>query len=348
MLRDRIEGKWIDAFAAVFAASEVGARDAVAILSETQSRRINVELAELALLRLDARPFHVVLPTPRQIADVPVRSTGASHAVGGLDPVIAALSASSLVVDLTVEGMMHAAETPAILRAGSRILHISNDHPELLERMAPDAGLKPRVDRAVAKLRAAKAMRVTSAAGTDLAVDVGGAPSAGVFGFCAKPGRLDHWPGGLVVCFPGSGAVNGVLVMDRGDINLTFKRYLESPVRLAVRDDFVTEIEGDGLDAELMRSYFDAWGDRNAYATSHVGWGMNRKARWDAMTMYDRAHHNGVEQRAFGGNFLYSTGANEFAGRFTLGHFDLPLRNCSIALDGKTVVERGVLQGDLA
>lgn len=29
---------------------------------------------------------------------------------------------------------------------------------------------------------------------------------------------------------------------------------------------------------------------------------------------------------AFAGNFLFSTGANEFARRFTDGHFDLPVR----------------------
>jgi 2,5-dihydroxypyridine 5,6-dioxygenase len=40
---------------------------------------------------------------------------------------------------------------------------------------------------------------------------------------------------------------------------------------------------------------------------------------------------------------LYSTGANEVAGRHTLGHFDLPMRHCSIALDGQFVVQEGEL-----
>ena len=75
---------------------------------------------------------------------------------------------------------------------------------------------------------------------------------------------------------------------------------------------------------------------------------MNPAARWDAMTMYDRNQFNGTELRAFAGNVLYSTGANEVAGRHTLGHFDLPLRGCSVALDGETIVEAGVLQGELA
>ena len=119
MLADRIEGKWIDAFAEVFGACAVRAGDTAAILSETQSRALNVHLAELALLRLRARPFHVVLPTPRHPHPVPVRSTGASEAIGGLAPVVAALGQAGFVVDCTVEGLMHAPETPAILKSGA-------------------------------------------------------------------------------------------------------------------------------------------------------------------------------------------------------------------------------------
>jgi 2,5-dihydroxypyridine 5,6-dioxygenase len=75
---------------------------------------------------------------------------------------------------------------------------------------------------------------------------------------------------------------------------------------------------------------------------------MNAGARWDAMTFYDRRDFNGTELRAFAGNFLYSTGANEVAGRHTLGHFDLPLRNCTVELDGKPVVDTGRLLPPLA
>ena len=49
MPHERIEGKWIDAFADVFARCGVQTGDSVAILCETQSRQINVELSELAL-----------------------------------------------------------------------------------------------------------------------------------------------------------------------------------------------------------------------------------------------------------------------------------------------------------
>src|SRR5207245_2755560 len=187
--------------AEVFARCKVAAGEACAVLSESQSRALNVQLADLALQKLGARPFHVVVPTPRQSAPVPIRSTGASTALQGLGPAIGALAAASFVADCTVEGLMHAPELPQILKGRARGVH-------------------------------------------------------------------------------------GALVLAPGDLNLTFKRYLESAVRLRIENDYVTAIEGTGLDAELMREYFAAWDDREAYAVSHVGWGTNPRARWEALALY--------------------------------------------------------------
>ena len=345
MLQERIEHRWIECFAQVFALCGVKAGESAAILSESQSRPINVELAELALLRLGARPFRLTLPSPRLTAPAPVRSTGASDALGGLAPVLGALAASAFVVDCTVEGLQHAPELPAILKGGARVLVITNEHPEILERCMPQAADEERVRGGMRRLKGAQAMQVTSKAGTDLAIALRGARIGGVWGFTTKPGSLSHWPGGLCLAFPTAGSVNGTLVLDAGDVNLTFKRYLQHAVTLRIENDYVTDVAGQGFDAEMMRGYFASWGERDAYAVSHVGWGMNHAARWDALTFYDKTQFNGTELRAFAGNFLYSTGANEVAGRHTLGHFDLPVRGCTIKLDDQVIVQDGVLQG---
>jgi 2,5-dihydroxypyridine 5,6-dioxygenase len=220
---------------------------------------------------------------------------------------------------------------------------VSNEHPEILERCLPDPALEGTVRDAMRRLKGAKRMTVTSPAGTELAIALEGARIGGVWGYTAKPGTVAHWPGGICLAFPAAKSVNGTLVMAPGDVNLTFKRYLQDRVVLRVVDDYVRGIEGDGVDADLMRDYFASWGDAEAYAVSHVGWGLNPGARWDAMTFYDKRDFNGTELRAFAGNFLYSTGANEVAGRHTLGHFDLPLRRCTVALDGTVVVDEGRL-----
>ena len=348
MFSDRIEGKWIDTFQQVFELCKVEPGTRVVLLAETQSRAINVQLAELAMERLGASWCRVTVPTPRQAAPVPVRSTGASHALTDQAEAIQALAATELVVDLTLEGLLHAAELPQVLAHGARVLMVSNEHPECLERLLPDPALTDKVKLGLHKLKAAHVLQVSSPSGTDLVIDVASAPLGAAWGYADRPGQVAHWPAGLCLCFPQPGSVRGTLVLAPGDVNLTFKRYIETPVCLEIVDDYITSIDGDGLDAELFRSYIAAWGEREAYAVSHVGWGMNPRARWEALAFYDKADTNGTELRAFAGNFLYSTGANETAGRFTAGHFDLPMRGCTISLDDEVIVVDGKLQGELA
>ena len=52
MLVEQIEGKWVDVFKDVFDLCRVAVGDEVVILSESQSRQVNVRLADLALLAL--------------------------------------------------------------------------------------------------------------------------------------------------------------------------------------------------------------------------------------------------------------------------------------------------------
>ena len=334
---------WLDAFERVFELCKLKPDETIIILSETGSRAINVELADDALTRMGFGFERVLVPTPPPAEGPIIRSTGATEALGGVPEVVDQLCKADVIIDLTIEGLMHARETGKLLQSGARILNISNEHPDILCRLIPTPAMKDQVRAAVAKCRATKQMTVVSEAGTDLTVDMSEAATVGVWGFTDRPGTLAHWPAGLVVSFPKQGSVNGQLVFQPGDINLTFKRYFESTVMFDLKDDFVTNIAGHGVDAKLMRTYFEGFNDPLAYATSHVGWGMNPAARYEALTMYDKQDLNGTELRALAGNFLYSAGANEFADRFTRGHFDLPMMECDIALDGELVVKAGVL-----
>ncbi len=343
MLTDRIEPAWIDAFEEVFSLCRIRPEEQVVILSESQSRPLTRHLAELALARMKVPFFKLEVPTPPSPAGPVMRSTGASLALTGQALAVRTLAAANVVIDLTLEGLMHAKETGEILKSGARIMNVSNEHPEALARTVPTPELREQAKEAVARCRAAKAMTVRSAAGTDLRVNMEGAATVGVWGWTDRPGTLAHWPGGIIVSFPKAGSVEGRMAYRPGDVNLTFKRYFESAVDLTLENDYVTKIEGSGADAALMRDYYAAFGEREAYAVSHVGWGFNRGARYEALTMYDRRETNGTELRAVAGNFLFSTGANEFAGRFTRGHFDLPMMGCDIALDGVPVVASGRL-----
>ncbi len=347
MLQERIEPAWIDAFEAVLRRCALQAGDTVAILGETQSRPVLLELARLAASRLGAQNFTIVLQSVFSASEPVSRSTGASPAIQQLGPVMSALAGSTLVIDCTVEGLMHAPELSAILKGSGasqpRIVYVSNEHPEALARLVPDDATEARVKDHVKRLRGTRALRVTSAAGTDLSISLLGAVVGGNWGSTARPGTLTHWPGGLVLAFPAAGSVNGTLVLAEGDVNLTFKRYIERAITLTVENDHVTRIDGHGVDAELLRSHYAAWNEKEAYAVSHVGYGLNEAARWDSMALYDKRDFNGTELRAFAGNFLYSTGANEVAGRHTRGHFDFPLRRCTVTLDDQIVIDAGMV-----
>lgn len=342
------EWRYVDAFAAHFRRCELRAGEVVAVLSESQSREVLVTTARLAAQSLGAEVLDVIVPTPRSAHPVAIRSTGASQAIAGNRAVIAALRAADLVIDCTVEGLLHAPELGQLLDGGCRILMVSNEHPDTYDRLGWDPDLPRRVALGLARLDAAAMMHVSSAAGTDLTVELAGGFTAGSSGLTAGPGSIAHWPGGLVLTFPAAHSVSGRVVLAPGDINLTFGRYLESAVSLTIEDDHIVDIAGEGLDAHLFRSYLAAFGDRASYATSHVGWGMNPAARWDCLALHDKGDLWGTEARAFAGNFLYSTGANETAGRFTAGHFDLPMRGCTVRLDGEPVVVEGALVAELA
>ncbi|HLU18785.1 MAG TPA: peptidase M29 [Pusillimonas sp.] len=347
MLIERAEGKWVADFVEVFGLCKIRRGEVVAILSESQSRPVLTELAELALIQMGARAFHVRMPTPRLESSIPVRSTGASQAIGELQPVVQLLAACDVVVDCTVEGLLHSPERADILSKGARIFMISNEHPEILERLKPSHALQEKCLAGAKLITGAEIMKITSDAGTNLTVNLNGTQGRGSAGIADKPGSFGYWPAGLCICFPRPDSVNGTLVLSPGDVNLTFKRYLDTPVTFHIENDYVVSIEGSGIDAELIRGYYKSWNEADAYAVSHVGWGMAPSARWDALAMYDKRDTNGTELRAFAGNFLFSTGANETAGRYTGCHFDYPMRNCTVFLDDHCVVDSGSLAKEL-
>lgn len=335
------EWRYVAAFADHLGRCGLHDGEVVAILSESQSRRSLVATARLAAQSRGGQVLDVVVPTPASLHPVPIRSTGASQAIAHNRAVIAALASADLVIDCTVEGLLHAPELPEVLGGGARVLMVSNEHPDTFDRLGWDDSLPTVVEAAHARLAAASEMTVTSAHGTDLTVRLAGGFTAGSTGLTAGPGTIAHWPGGLVLTFPAAHSVEGRLVLAPGDANLTFGRYIERPVTLTIEDDHIADVAGDGVDAMLFRSYLAAFGDRDAYATSHVGWGLNPAARWEVLELYDKRELWGTELRAIAGSFLYSTGANETAGRFTAGHFDLPMMGCTVRLDGDVVVDAG-------
>lgn len=252
---------------------------------------------------------------------------------------MAALQASDLVLDLMT--LLFSPEQHAILKSGTKIL-LAVEPPEVLVRLVPTAADKERVIAAGQRIGQAKEMHVTSDAGTDVRFRLGEFPAITEYGYVDEPGRWDHWPSGFSFTFPNEGGASGRIVIDRGDILLPQKSYAAEPVVLTVEKGYATKIEG-GLDAELLSEYMATFRDPEAYAISHIGWGLQPRASWATLGLYDREASIGMDARAYEGNFLFSLGPNNEGGgsRATTCHIDIPLRNCTVRLDGVETVRRG-------
>lgn len=284
--------------------------------------------------RLDLLPVNA----EKSLSRDPLAYVGSTPLTGNL-PAMAACKASDLVLDLML--LLFSPEQAEILESGTKIL-LAVEPPEILTRIMPDEADRDRVEAAGRIIARSGTMHVTSAAGTDIVFRLGQYPPVLEYGFVDKPGRWDHWPSGFVVTWPNEGESEGKIVIDRGDIILPTKSYARDPITLTVSNGYVTSIHG-GLDAELLDSYMRSFDDPEGFAMSHIGWGLQKRARWETLELYDREQTIAMDARAFAGNFLFSLGPNTEVGgsRNTPCHIDIPLRRCTVSLDGLAVVSEG-------
>ncbi|MDN2564619.1 hypothetical protein N1F89_00125 [Aquibium sp. A9E412] len=311
----------------------------VAIVSDIGTRREYIHAAFAAADEIGFDIYEMCVNT------VPGWTKVGVPTVGQCKGTLEALKACDMILIFHVP--LFASWLREVQQAGVRVQMII-DAPDDLEQLQSPRGLKEAVLHAHEMYERTQNVRVTSDSGTDLHYSCGEYPVMSQYGMADEPGRFDHWGVGLIHTFPNEGSARGKVVIMPGDIViLPYCRYVVDPIHLEIADGHITAIEG-GLDAELMREWLKAGeefeGDRDPYALSHLGWGLNPQCRWDSIALYgDAPERSRAASRCFPGNFLFSTGPNTQGGgkRTTRGHYDVPMRNCTIELDGKVVVERG-------
>ncbi|MBY6347001.1 2,5-dihydroxypyridine 5,6-dioxygenase [Providencia rettgeri] len=336
----------IEAWQEVLRLSKLQAGQTVTLLTSSTTHPQTMQCAQIAaqsmgaiVNRLDLLPVNAEKALSRDS----LAYLGTTPLTGN-EAAIAALKASDLVLDLMT--LLFSPEQIDILKSGTKIL-LAVEPPEILVRTVPTEADRARVTAAAALIKAAKKMSITSAAGTDLRCPLGEFPAIREYGFVDEPGRWDHWPSGFVLTWPNELGTNGTIVIDKGDILLPQKKYSTEQIILTVENGYATKIEG-GIEAELLDEYMKTFNDPEGYAISHIGWGLQPRAHWSTLGLYSRENTIGMDARAFEGNFLFSLGPNNEAGgkRTTACHIDIPLRNCTVSLDGRAVVRDGkVLDG---
>ena len=313
----------------------------VAIVSDLGTRREYIEAAFAAASEIGFDIYEMCVNT------IPGWTNVGTPTIGQCKGTLDALMAVDMVLIFHVP--LFAKWLRDVQAKGVRVQMII-DAPDDLYQLQSPPGLKEAVLHAESLYKQTKGVRVTSKAGTDLSYRCGEYPVMSQYGMADEPGRFDHWGVGLIHTFPDEGSAQGRVVIAPGDIViLPYCRYVQDTIELQIRDGHIVSIEG-GLDATLMREWLSdgkvAEGDMDPFALSHLGWGMNPQCRWDSIALHgDVPERSRAAARCFPGNFLFSTGPNTQGGgkRITRGHYDVPMRNCTISLDGNVVVRDGRL-----
>lgn len=310
----------------------------VVILSGQQYDRTILEPYQMALANLGADFYTMFIP--------PKIKKIQYEAKPGTDFVFDSIKDSGLVLTLPGAMIMYGTERGIeLLKSGVRSLHNSIDE-QTLRRLWPTKDIIDRTFRGVKIIEAAKIMKFTSKAGTNLVYDKTGRGGHCQCSLAHVPGRWDNSGYGKADSGPPYNSVEGTLVINSGDYMAALDRIVVSPIRCTIKDGYITNIEG-GADATLLKTWLNSWKDPESYRCSHAGYGTNDGAIWvgRGSTGTDRYNYYGGLQIAFGSNTLI-TGARYSGTDVKIeaaSHLDIDLLNHSMWLDDAQIIDEGVI-----
>lgn len=297
----------------------------VLIVTDTATDPVIAKALAQAVAEAGAHAFVVTASTAKSDSgDVPA-------------PVAAAMLASDVVFMPVQVSLTHTVATKEACARGARVAALTQWVPEMLESGGIEAdfrAIEPRVLRVAEIWDKGSAVRVTTAAGTDMTLDIRGrlgTPHAktGV----VRGGTFHPIPDIESPVSPVTGS--GVIVCD-ASIPYLGIGVLAEPVTLTVEDGKVIAIEG-GAAADTIRSSWESLNDPNVYHLAELGIGMNPHARLTGRMLDDE----GVATTChFGIGSSYTLGGDVKA----KCHYDFVIHDPTIAVDGQVLMSSGELR----
>jgi leucyl aminopeptidase (aminopeptidase T) len=254
------------------------------------------------------------------------------HGVEPPDTIAAAMLKADVVLAPTVQSLSHTAARKAATDAGGRAATLPGVTEEMLARvMSADMAQLRRRGAAVAEiLTAGREARVTSATGSDLALNIEGREAIPDAGELTGPGAFGNLPCGEGFVSPHHDSGGGKLVVDGviGSIGIP-----EEPVELMIEDGALVDATG-AMGEELMRQLTEAGPDGTRVA--ELGVGTNEKANLTGELLEDEKIL-GTVHVAFGA----SAG---IGGEIQVPvHLDCVVMKPTLTVDGQEVVRDGEL-----
>jgi 2,5-dihydroxypyridine 5,6-dioxygenase len=143
------------------------------------------------------------------------------------------------------------------------------------------------------------------------------------------------------------GTLNGILVLNTGDVIFHLGRFIDRPVTLEFVDGRVVDIRG-GLDAFLLREHLASYEDPNALLAGHIAWGTDHRAKWTApLAQFPEAGAGNADSEGYYGNVQIQIGSNNdqfFRGvNRSDAHIGMCILGANVELDGKPEIRAGVI-----
>jgi 2,5-dihydroxypyridine 5,6-dioxygenase len=282
-----------------------------------------------AALDLGAEAFQVCLPQRRVPSGEVLRSV---------------FQTSDLIVYSTSHGLHYRREMREALEAGKRAL-MAVVPPHVLARRTADPEVIARASAGARVFDRAESIQIRSAAGTKLNMSVEGRRGVASYGAADRAGHLDFWGAGMFQVALVEGTLEGTLVLDTGDQVFHFGRYVDRPVTISFESGRAVSFEG-GVDARLIREHLASSNEESAFMAGHIACGVDRRALWTAeSSQFPVAGGGGADAEAFYGSVQVQLGSNDdvmFRGENRSSvHLGLCLLECSLSLNGETLLERG-------
>ncbi len=246
------------------------------------------------------------------------------------EPVGTAMAASDVILLVTSRSLTHTHARRAANRSGARVISMPGATAEMLRDggLATDwSRIHEAVRRTARRLRGARDVRLTSAAGTDLRFSVAGRDwITEDTGLCSRKGAFTTLPAGELFAAVVEGSAEGRLVVD-----VYFEETLLEPVTVTLKEGHAARILGAPRVVETMNR-----GGRDGRALGRFGFGVNPRARVSGPHL-EAEKALGSAHLGFGDNLV-------IGGKIHCGvRVEAILSEVGVEIDGKEAIEKGRL-----
>jgi len=253
-------------------------------------------------------------------------------------PIAEAMKKADVVLTPVSKSITHTKAVKDAAESGARILVMTAFTEQLMIRGGIEADFrahKPYCEKLAKLFEEAEVAHLTTLAGTDLIMNIKGRRGNAMHCIVDTPGSFSTVPTIEANTSIVEGTANGTIVVD-ASIPYLGIGVLREPIKIKVKDGFITEIKG-GSQATMLKKDLESKNDPNVYNIAELGVGLNPKSELTGIMLDDEGVlgtcHIGI------GTSLTLGGKLQAA-----IHYDLVIWKPTIKLDGKTVIKNGEMK----